>query len=236
MKLAHKVRKIFDRELVSSAREHFHRALHPVSARRLHSELEQNKAWDDLRRRYPRGEKEVHRFADTRFWVRRNVERAQDLRLDRPPPRRILDLGCGPGYFLYVAKRLGHEGIGVDIDEQPMFRETLRLLEVDRIVHRIKVRQPLPPNENKFDLITSYLTCFHRLERKADGNWRTWSTGDWQFFIDDVRANQLNREGTLLLEFHPQKNGELYSDEVRQLFRKNGARLFRSKLFIGTQA
>ncbi len=232
MKLARKIGKVFDRDIIDSTREHLRRALHPVDAHRILSELEQDRSWDELRRRYPRAEKEIHRWADTKFWIPRNVERAQDLSLDRPPPRHILDLGCGPGYFLYVARKLCHTGIGLDIDEQPIFRDTLRLLEVPRIVHRIAPLEPLPGTEKRFDLITSYLTCFHRIERLPDGNWRMWSPEQWQFFIDDVRANQLVPAGTLLLEFHPQKNGQLYSGDVRELFLDNGARLFRSRVFL----
>jgi SAM-dependent methyltransferase len=232
MKLSHKLAKLFDRDLIDSTREHLHRAFHPVSAGRLERELEAGGAWEELRRKYPRGANEVHRFGDTKFWIKRNVERAQDLSLDRGPRRHILDLGCGPGFFLYVARKLGHTGVGLDMDEQPIFRDTLRLLQVDRVVHRIGPRRPLPPNDNKFDLITSYLTCFHRIERLPDGTWRTWSPGDWQFFIEDVQANQLKPGGMLLLEFHPQKNGQLYSAAVRDLFLKNGARLFRSKVFL----
>jgi SAM-dependent methyltransferase len=232
MKLAHKLRKVVDPDIIASTREHMHRALHPVSARKLQAELERDKSWDALRQMYPRGVKEVHRFGDTKFWIKRNVERAQDLSLDRGPRRHILDLGCGPGYFIYVAQKLGHSGVGLDIDEQPIFRDTLRLLKVDRVAHRIEPGRPLPLPAQKFDLITSYLTCFHRIERSPDGSWRTWSPEQWQFFLDDVRTNLLGRSGILLLEFHPQKNGELYSENVRKLFLENGARLFRSKVFM----
>ncbi|MGI9114964.1 MAG: hypothetical protein DLM52_10845 [Chthoniobacterales bacterium] len=232
MNLARKVQKLFDRDIIDSTREHVLRIFHPVNAREISSALAADGRWEELRRRYPRAEKEIHRWGDTSFWIPRNVERAQDLALDRPPTRHILDLGCGAGYFLYVARKLGHTGIGLDIDEQPIFRDALRLLEVPRIVHRIAPHQPLPPTAIRYDLITSYLTCFHRIERVADGNWRTWSPEQWQFFIDDVRAHQLAPGGTLLLEFHPQKNGELYSAAVRELFLANGARLFRSKVFL----
>ena len=234
MKLAHKIRKIFDPDIIDSTREHLHRALHPIDARHLWRELERDGSWEELRRKYPRAEKEIHRWGEAKFWIPRNVERAQDLSLDRPPRRHILDLGCGPGYFLYIAHKLGHSGIGLDMDEQPIFRETLRLLAVQRIVHRIAPLRSLPAPPKKFDLITSYLTCFHRIERSPDGNWRTWSPEEWQFFIDDVRANQLVPGGMLLLEFHPQRNGELYSGEVRELFLRNNARLFRSKVFLTT--
>src|SRR5438477_5322707 len=232
MNFPHKLRKLFDPEIIGSMREHLHRAFHPVSARRLQHELETDPSWEELRRKYPRGIKEVHRFGDTKFWIKRNVERAQDLSLDRGPPRHILDLGCGPGFFLYVAQKLGHTGIGLDIDEHAIFRDTLPLLGVKRIVHRIQPRFHLPTPEKKYDLITSYLTCFHRLARLRDVNWQTWSTDDWQFFIDDVRAYQLAKGGMLLLEFHPQKNGELYAPDVRELFLKNRARLFRSRVFL----
>src|SRR5216110_3283435 len=161
MNFAHKLRKLFHPEIIGSMREHIHRAFHPVSARRLECELETDPSWEELRRKYPRGIKEVHRFGDTRFWIKRNVERAQDLSLDRPPRRHILDLGCGPGFFIYVAQKLGHTGIGLDVDEQPIFREAIALTGVKRIVHRIHPYQPLPGPERKFDLITSYLTCFH---------------------------------------------------------------------------
>src|SRR6202035_1527902 len=103
MNLAHKLRKLFDPEIIGSMREHLHRAFHPVSAHRLECELEKDPSWEGLRRKYPRGIKEVHRFGDTKFWIKRNVERAQDLSLDRGPRRAILDLGCHTGFFLYVA-------------------------------------------------------------------------------------------------------------------------------------
>ncbi len=232
MKLSHKVAKLFDPDILASAGAHLRRTLHPISSRKLLQELEANNSWNDLRARFPRREKEVHRFADIRFWIKRNVERAQDLSLDRGPHLEILDLGCGPGFFLYVAKKLGHNALGLDLDEQPIFRETVRLLEVNRTVHRIAPCQPLPATGQKFDLITSYLTCFHRKKKSPDGNWEMWSPAEWQFFIDDVRAHYLAPGGTLLLEFHPQRDGRLYSAELRQTFRENRARIFRSHVFL----
>lgn len=232
MNFSHKLRKLFNPDVICSLREHIHRAFHPINACRLLEELEKDPSWEELRRKYPPGIKEMHRWADAKFWIKRNVERAQDISLDRGPPHHILDLGCGPGYFLYVAQKLGHTGVGLDIDEHAIFRDTLPLLGVKRIVHRIQPRFHLPAAEKKYDLITSYLTCFHRLERLRDGNWQTWSSAEWQFFIDDVRAHQLADGGLLLLEFHPQKNGELYAPDVRELFLKNRARLFRSRVLL----
>ena len=143
-------------------------------------------------------------------WINRNVERAQDLSLDRGRRRSHSSIsGAVPVSFFMSQKNFGHTGVGLDIDEQAIFRDTLRLLKVKRVVHCIQPHFHLPAPEKKFDLITSYLTCFHRLERLRDGNWRTWSAAEWQFFIDDVRAHQIAEGGMLLLEFHPQKNSPL---------------------------
>src|SRR5213082_1852237 len=168
MNFSHKLRKLFDPDTICSLREHIHRAFHPINARRPLEELEKDPSWKELRRKYPPGIKEMHRWADAEFWIKRNVERAQDLSLDRGPRHHILDLGCGPGYFIYIAQKLGHSGIGLDIDEQPIFRDTLGLLKVHRVVHRIEAHRPLPVPQQKFDLITSYLTCFNRIERLPD--------------------------------------------------------------------
>ena len=109
------------------------------------------KAWEDLRARYPQrpDAPRINRFSDVDHWLKINIERAQDLWLDRSPPLRILDLGCGPGYFLYVCKQLGHEGVGVDIDEQPLFRETTALLGVRRVIFRIEPQTPLARSRRK---------------------------------------------------------------------------------------
>ena len=50
------------------------------------------------------------------------------------PRSRILDLGCGTGYFLYINKLLGHEVLGIDLDELPMFREMIELLQIPRAI------------------------------------------------------------------------------------------------------
>src|SRR5437899_12940559 len=124
MRVGHKLRKLFDPDIIASTREHLHPALHPVSARKFQIDLERDKSWDALRQKYPRGVKEVHRFGDTKFWIKRNIERAQDVSLDRGPRRHILDLGCGPGYFIYVAQKLGHSGIGLRSEERRVGKES----------------------------------------------------------------------------------------------------------------
>src|SRR5215831_18505407 len=137
MNFSHKLRKLFDPDIVCSLREHIHRAFHPINAHRLLEELEKDPSWKELRQKYPPGIKEMHRWVDARFWIKRNVERAQHISLDRSTRNQILDLGFRSGYLLYVAQKFGHTGIGLATDEDAIFRQTKPLLGVKRTVNRI---------------------------------------------------------------------------------------------------
>ena len=47
------------------------------------------------------------------YFMRDSAERCFSLGLfDDGRPKRILDLGCGPGYFLSLCRSLGHEVFG----------------------------------------------------------------------------------------------------------------------------
>src|SRR5215468_9230794 len=74
------------------------------------------------------------KYADVDHWLRVNRERVQDLKLHRVSPQRVLDLGCGGGFFLFILKRLNHSVLGLDIDESPLFRELLDVFGVPRTV------------------------------------------------------------------------------------------------------
>lgn len=236
MNLSRKIQKLLTLEALESLWDHARRWTHPVDVEKIQQSIDRPK-WADLRRRYPRrpNAPRINRFADVDHWLKINVERAQDLWLDRSRPLRILDLGCGGGYFLYVCRQLGHSGLGLDIDEQPLFRETTALLDVPRQIWRIEAGVPLPDLREKFDLVTAHRICFQKTERygTGGGEWYEWKPGDWQFFIDDVRANLLKPNGRLLLDFNPRLDGRsFFTPELRQLLQRNGAAIFRSKALL----
>jgi len=190
-----------------------------------------------LREQYPYrpNARKINAYENAAYWIGINVERAQDLWLDRSPPLRILDLGCGAGYFLYVCRFFGHEGLGLDTDEEPLFRGTTELLNVRRAVSRIHPQVPLPELGEKFDLVTAHRVCFHRVGRAANGAWNEWASADWKFFIDDIRRRFLTRNGRLLLDFNPRPNGSsFFTSELRASFLAQGARIFRSKALLAT--
>jgi SAM-dependent methyltransferase len=238
MRFSRKLKKLFSVELLESISEHASRWTHPVNARRILATLDRAE-FDQLRERYPYppGSPRINRFEDAAYWIEINVERAQDLWLDRAPPLRVLDLGCGAGYFLYVCKFFGHEGLGLDTDDEPLFRGTMELLKVRRTISRIDPQTPLPDVGEKFDLVAAHRICFHRIGRAPNGDFNEWSPADWKFFINDIRSRFLKPEGRLLLDFNPRPDGSsFFTAELRACFLAESARIFRSKALFAADA
>ena len=61
----------------------------------------------DIQQRYAGSSDRYAKYADVEHWLKINIPRVRELKLDRSPPKQILDLGCGAGFFLFVAKQLG---------------------------------------------------------------------------------------------------------------------------------
>ena len=234
MRVSRKFQKLFSVNAAKSLWEHACRWTHPVNARRILATLDRSEL-AKLRAQYPYrpNARKINAYENAAYWIGINVERAQDLWLDRSPPLHILDLGCGAGYFLYVCRFFGHEGLGLDPDEEPLFRGTTELLNVRRAVSRIHPQVPLPELGEKFDLVTAHRVCFHRVARAANGAWNEWASADWKFFIDDIRRRFLTRNGRLLLDFNPRPNGSsFFTSELHACFLAQGARIFRSKALL----
>src|SRR6266436_6169244 len=237
MKLSRKLQKLLSTDFFASAFEHLSRGTHPVNKQRILETLDRAQ-FEKLREQYPYrpGSPRINRFEDVVYWIEINIERAQDLWLDRAPPIRIVDLGCGAGYFLYVCKYFGHEVLGLDLDDQPLFRDTLALLKVPRVISRIDPNVPLPDLGRKFDFVAAHRICFQRIEGAASG--KEWTPLHWKFFIDDICRRFLNPTGRLLLDFNPRSDGSsFFTHELRSFFLSQGARIRRSKaLFAANPA
>ena len=145
MRFTHKIRKLFSVDALNSAWEHASRALHPVNTRKILRTVDREQM-SRLREKYPYKETSlrINRFEDANYWVPINVERAQDLWLDRTRSLRILDLGCGAGFFLYVCRIFGHDALGLDTDNEPLFRGTTDLLHVNRVIASIEKKLGCP--------------------------------------------------------------------------------------------
>ncbi len=234
MQFSRKFQKLFSFDAAESLWEHACRWTHPVNARRILATIDEAEL-ARLREYYPYrpNARKINAYENAACWIDINVEYAQDLWLDRSPPLRILDLGCGAGYFLYICRLFGHEGLGLDTDEEPLFRGTTKLLNVRRVVSRIHPQVALPDLGEKFDLITGHRVCFHRVARAANGEWTEWTPADWNFFINDIRARFMKPGGRLLLDFNPRPDGSsFFTRELRACFLAQGARIFRSKALL----
>ena len=175
----------------------------------------------DIQGRHASSADQYAKYADAKRWLSRNLPRVRRLQLDRPGSKEILDLGCGAGFFLLIAKQFGHSGIGLDVEDHAVCAEILDLFGVERKVWRIKAFEPLPDFGRKFDLITAFSTAFHRSSDKSIA----WGTNEWNFFLDDLFNRQLKPGGRIFFEINAGKDKRFFSPAVRELFAARGAEI-----------
>jgi SAM-dependent methyltransferase len=231
VRFRHKIRKLVDGRSLASARKHTLRLLRTnrfsLDTKRV-IETINPAAFEQIRRRYavasPGGD--WPKYLDLERWIEINIRRIRELELDLSRPKRILDLGCGAGYFLYIAQLLGHSGLGLDIDRVSMFREVTRLLSVHRVVQRIEAFRPLPDLGQKFNLITAFMICFN--DHKMPG---LWQVPEWEFFLDDL-AKHLTPRGRVWLELNQEYDGTFYTPALKKFFQKRGARINEHKIIF----
>jgi 2-polyprenyl-3-methyl-5-hydroxy-6-metoxy-1,4-benzoquinol methylase len=227
LRLAQKLGKIVTGEALDSAARHTRAFLRNrrfparVTASSVIKSIDAQR-FEEIRRKYadPTAPADAPpKYLDLREWIRINVQRVRELELDYSPPSQILDIGCGAGYFLYICKTLGHEILGLDMDNFPMFRELTQMLHVPRVIARIEAFKALPKLGRKFDVITAHLICFNA--HKSD---KLWGPAEWDFFLNDL-ASHLNPGGRVWLELNREYDGSYYSPELAAFFRERSAEL-----------
>ena len=224
MQLTYKLRKVVSGEALASARRHvkqwiigrapLHFDAERITAtidREKFKEIKERHAMDDPGDAWPK-------YLDIQRWMEINLTRIRDLGLDLGGKKRVLDIGCGTGYFLYICKYLGHDPLGMDLDEERGFAEMIDLLGVKRTIWRIEAYEPLPDLGRKFDVITAHMICFngHKSEK-------LWKIPEWEFFLDDLAANQLEPGGQICLELNREYDDSLYTPELKAYFEARGA-------------
>jgi SAM-dependent methyltransferase len=233
VRLRQKIQKLVDGTSLASARKHTLRALRPnrfsLGTKRVIDTIDPV-GFEQIRRRYAATDPGADwpKYLDLDRWIRVNIRRIRQLELDVSRPKRILDLGCGAGYLLYIAQLLGHSGLGLDIDRLPMFREITRLLGVRRTVQRIEEFRPLPSLGQKFDLITAFMVCFNN--HKMPG---LWGVPEWKFFLDDL-AKHLKPRGRVWLELNQEYDGTFYTPALKDFFRSRGAKIDEHKIIFNS--
>src|SRR5437773_9828848 len=227
------MQKLVDGRSLESARKHTLRLLRPtrfqLETRRVIETIDPA-GFEQIRRRYVVADPGADwpKYLDLVHWIEVNIRRIRQLELDVARPKRILDLGCGAGYFLYIAQLLGHSGVGLDMDRLSMFREITRLLGVRRVVQRIEAFRPLPDFGQKFDVITAFMICFNN-HKMPD----LWKVPEWEFFLDDL-AKHLTPRGRVWLELNQEYDGSFYTPELKEFFQKRGATVNEHKIVFNS--
>jgi SAM-dependent methyltransferase len=225
------MRKLVDGQSLASARKRTLRLIRPnrfqLETQRVIETID-SAGFEQIRRRYAVTDPGADwpKYLDLDRWIGVNIRRIRQLELDLARPKQILDLGCGAGYFLYIAQLLGHSGVGLDMDRLPMFREITRLIGVRRVVQRIQAFCPLPNLGQKFDVITAFMICFNN--HKMPG---LWGVPEWEFFLDDL-AKHLKPRGRVWLELNQEYDETFYTPQLKELFEKRGAKIDEHKIIF----
>jgi SAM-dependent methyltransferase len=233
MRFSHKLKKLFEPRSLRSAKQHVGRIF---LTRRFVFRLTTEQIIQTIDRRKFEAIHDRHavdnpgsawpKYLDLQRWIGVNLRRVENLDLDYGRRRRVLDVGSGAGYFLYICKWLGHDAVGLDVDEVPMYPEMTRMLGLKRVVWRIEPFKPLPDLGEKFDVITAFMICFNGHHTRD-----LWGVAEWDFFLDDL-TRHLTPAGKVWLELNPQRDGTFMTHELRQLFDSRGARVARHQVIF----
>jgi hypothetical protein len=158
------------------------------------------------------------KYLNIKYWIENNMHHYYGLDLHQSGPLSILDIGTGCGYFPYICKYFGHQSIGIDLDEVPMYREIIEFLKIDRRICRVNAYERLPDFGTIFNLVTAFLVCFNNHDTSD-----VWGTNEWDFFLIDLARNQLRENGRVFLSLNAVKSGEYYTQELLAFFRSKGA-------------
>lgn len=153
-------------------------------------------------RRHPdksfRHEKNYSKFFDLDRFVPYHLRMVRALDLDLPgPSKKVLDIGCGSGIFLFLCQCFGHQGLGIEIESE-MYRKMADILGVKLRISPVLANQPMPEDLTGFDVISAIAIKFDRLDWGPQDA-TPWALGEWEFFLNDM-AKRLNPGGKMLMK------------------------------------
>jgi len=174
------------------------------------------------------------KYLDPVTWFESKLRTAMRLDLHNSPPSRILDLGTGPGHFPVVARFLGHEVVGTDLEQivnsksGNIYNELCTAYKVHRVVAAIKPFKVLDSVEGPYDLVTAFLAAFN-----VDQNKKPWTTEQWEFFMTHLTVGVAKPSGRLFMSLANDKLTEeswLYLRERADWYDETAKRVYFPKL------
>ncbi len=141
-----------------------------------------------------------YKYLDAALYTLQKLLLAHELGLVRVPSRRVLDIGTGGGHFPFVCRFLGHQAVGIDIDNR-LYEDIAACLGVQRTIVRVAPLARLPNLGGKFDLITACDVTFNDKDDR-DGRRVYWTLAEWRFLLNDLFANHLQYPGVVYLKLN----------------------------------
>lgn len=233
MRFGHKIHKLFQPLTYRRSWRRLRRILHPIPLGPLLAKIDQNRlralqaALGAPPPDAPASWRHYAKYLELGKYLRLNIRRVQDLDLHLTSPKEILDIGCGGGFFLFVAQDRGHRGLGFDTGGIPVFDALIDLLGIERVIYRIKAFEPMPDFGRKFDLITAFSTAFHG---GKDNSWR-WGAKEWEFLVSDL-GRHLKPGGQIFFGLNPAYGGDYYTPEILDAFLRHGAAVERENVLF----
>ena len=168
---------------------------------------------------YTNAGESFEKYLDYKYWVLENLIRIYNLNINTKQNLKILDIVTGFGYFPFICEYFGNYAEAIDLDINVMYNDVIKLLNIKRHSYCIEANKPLPFN-TKFDIISGYMICFNN--HKTD---KLWGVIEWDYFINSLKYNNLNKNGFVFLSFNLEFDGKPYSLEIKNLFMQKRAKI-----------
>jgi SAM-dependent methyltransferase len=167
------------------------------------------------------------------YFVRDSTQRCYALGMfGDGKQKRILDLGCGPGYFLSACRALGHDVVGVDLADEPLYNDLIDFQGIPRILHAVTPDAPLPVLDGPVDIVSAFGVTFNFQGGPGGG---AWAADEWMRVLDAF-IGATRPGGKVVIHFNREPlTGQLYPSGLRaRLAEKDGitARFFGELLII----
>ncbi len=205
---------------------------HSVSLAKLYSTVLQNadlgridRLRDEMKPLLDREPLGAAKYTDYGYWLPWNAVRVGALSLQKSRRLEILDIGCGPGYFIAAARACGHECYGVDAPfdamsevEKRVYGEITTALSCNTFISHLSIERfaPMSVPHRNLDVITAFAICFNRHRQEDE-----WGLPEWRFFVEDSMSH-LGNGGLLHLELNANLERyhslKFYDSETREFF------------------
>ena len=258
MKLTHKIGKLFSREGHQRGWRRFQRKFHPIPLQPLLAKIDPEKL-REIRQRYANSPRQVSKYADVERWLKTNIERVQDLGLNRG--RRVIENGgspatkvalaasqCSPGDHRQAADATSSDildlgcggGFFLFICQQlghcclgldlDEFPLYGELVDLLGVERRIWEIRTLEPLPD-LGRKFDWITAFSiGFNRKPDKT--VWGPNEWDFFLKDLKQRHLKPGGNIFLGLNPQLEGAYYTAELGDFFLAAGAEIERERVLF----